>query len=97
MPALNQLGRRYGGRGLVVLAVNAGESRSKFEAYTRGNRCEHLTWVGDSSHKISNLYKVRRIPVTYILDREGVIQYAHVGYCDALAETFAREIESLLE
>jgi len=43
------------------------------------------------------LYGVRSIPVTYLLDREGVIRYAHVGFGRGLEKRLADEITLLLE
>jgi len=43
------------------------------------------------------LYGVRSIPVTYVLDQDGIIRHTHVGYGRALPERLADEIASLLE
>jgi hypothetical protein len=97
LPALDQLGQQYAEREFVILAVNVGDSRPKYENYVEAQDYRHLQWARDGSGQVVDLYEVRGIPVTYILDQEGVIRYAHVGYGDGMAEVFAREIGSLFE
>jgi hypothetical protein len=82
---------------LVVLAVNIGDSKAKYQEFVKSHRYSHLQWARDSSGEVSDMYQVRGIPLTYILDQEGVIRYAHVGYGDGMATTLAEEIESLLK
>ena len=97
MPALNRLGARYAEHGLVILAINVGESRSKYEDYVHSQGYANLHWGRDGSREVVRLYKVRGIPATYILDQEGVIRAAHIGYGASMEEAFAQEIESLLK
>jgi hypothetical protein len=97
LPALNRLGARYAERWLAILAINVGESRSRYENYIQSQGYAHLHWGRDGSREVVSLYKVRGIPATYILDQEGVVRAAHIGYGASMEEVFAQEIESLLE
>ena len=94
---MEQLGARYAKQGLVILAVNIGDSKDKYQEFIKSHRYSHLQWARDSSGEISDMYQVRGIPLTYVLDQEGVVRYAHVGYGDEMAMTLAEEIGSLLE
>jgi len=94
---LNKLGQQYAKRGLVILAVNIGESKTGYQKFIKSKNYAYLQWVRDSTREISKLYRVRSIPTTYVLDKEGVIRYAHVGYGSGMEQTFAQEIESLLK
>ena len=96
MPVLNRIGAKYARQGLVILAVNVGESRSNYQGFIDSSRYAHLQWVWDGSGEITRMYKVRGIPVTYILDQEGVIRYARVGYGDKMSATLEKEISALL-
>jgi len=97
LPVLNRIGAKYARQGLVVLAINIGESQGKYQEFIDDSRYANLQWARDSSGKITDRYKVRGIPVTYILDEEGVIRYAHVGYGDKMAATLEQGIDALLE
>ena len=97
MPVLNRIGAKYARQDLAILAVNIGESRSNYRGFVDSNGYAHLQWAWDSSGEITDLYRVRGIPVTYVIDREGVIRHAHVGYGNGMSATLEQEISALLE
>jgi hypothetical protein len=94
---LDKLGRQYAGQDLVIVAVNTGESKARYREFIESRHYDYLQWTRDSTREISKLYQVRGIPVTYLLDAEGIIRYAHVGYGEGMDRAFAQEIELLLE
>ena len=94
---MNDMGRQYAKRGVAVLAVNIGESKSTYQDFIQSHQYEYLRWARDSSGEIAKMYQVRSIPTTYVLDKEGFIRYAHVGYGDAVKESLEEEIGTLLE
>ena len=78
LPAIEKLHRRYGGRGLVVLAVNSEEEKVartfvKKYGYT-------FTVLTDVRGSVFDDYAVSSIPVTVVVDREGRISAHFVGY-----------------
>lgn len=93
MPALSRLYDSYRGRGLEVLAINvgqAGESVKKFAAELKASYPILLDTAGRSA----GLYGVTGVPMTYILDRKGVIRYRIIG--GSSPETLKKMITSLL-
>ena len=97
MPALDQLAESYRESDLVVLAVNVGDREADYAAYVEESGYEHMQIVRDGTRAAVRLYGVRSIPVTYVLDQDGIIRHTHVGYGRALPERLADEIASLLE
>jgi peroxiredoxin len=63
---------------LVVLAVNAGESKSAVDKFIRENKLNFLTLL-DPTRLVHKLYQIRAYPTTYFIDRKGVIQAIHIG------------------
>ena len=94
---MNDMGRQYAKRGVAVLAVNMGESKSTYQDFIQSHHYEYLRWARDSSGEIAGMYKVRGIPTTYVLDQGGFIRHAHVGYGTGVRESLEEEIEALLE
>jgi hypothetical protein len=94
---LDKLGQDYAAQGLVVLAMNVEGSQRSYQKFIEENPYSHLQWARDTSGEIAELYLVHGVPTTYILDTEGVIQHAHVGYGSGMEGLFAQEIEGLLE
>jgi len=97
LPALDQLAESYRESDLVVLAVNVGDHEADYAAYVEESGYEHMQIVRDGTRAAVRLYGVRSIPVTYVLDQDGIIRHTHVGYGRALPERLADEIASLLE
>jgi hypothetical protein len=97
LPVLEQIGARYSKEDLFILAVNTGENQSHYRDFIRSRRYIHVQWARDGSGEIIDMYRVRGIPLTYVLDRDGVIRYVHVGYGDETATALREEVGSLLE
>src|SRR5207244_6627478 len=70
MPAMERLHHAYRGRGLVVLGVNFKESPRDVRAFVDKLGVSFVT-VLDVDGAVSEKYRVRGLPVTFLLDREG--------------------------
>ncbi len=81
---------------LEVIAVNHKEDRRDFISIVRANRNLDLTWVPDSSGKLNDAWGVRSIPRMFIINRDGVIAFRHVGYSEESLPGIVDEILSLL-
>jgi cytochrome c biogenesis protein CcmG, thiol:disulfide interchange protein DsbE len=63
---------------LVVVAVNLGDPKNSIESFVKSNKITY-TVLQDGDGSISNLYHVSAYPVTYFIDRDGIIQAVHTG------------------
>ena len=70
--------RRWRETGLVVLAINVGESRSTVKDYVEEYGIS-FTVLLDEGRKVFRQYFVHGVPTTYFIDREGVIQHVTIG------------------
>ncbi len=80
MPDLNALYKdNAGARNLYVLAVNTGDSnRSAAETFIRDKGLA-FTVVWDEGSRVGKQYRVNAIPMTYFIDRTGVIRAISTG------------------
>ena len=80
MPFLQQISEdsKWQSRGLVVLAVNIQESEASVREFTTKNRLT-FTVLLDTSGEVAMLYNVSGIPVTYIIDKDGIIKSMKLG------------------
>ena len=97
MPVLNQLGEQYAEQGVTVLALNVDGSEASYQEFIQSNDYPHLQWARDGSGAIREAYRVSGLPTTYIIDGEGIVRHAHVGYGGRTQEALTTEVESLLE
>lgn len=96
MPVLEELAADYAGQGVAIFAVNVGERQDDYQSFIRSASYKHLIWARDSEGNVVDSYRVRGIPVLYVIDPQGIIRYKHLGYGEGMDETFRSEIDSLL-
>jgi len=64
--------------GLVILAVNIGESPSVAGGFMEDNGFTFPVLL-DMTGKVATMYNVRSIPATFFIDERGIIKHSDVG------------------
>jgi len=95
MPLLDELYDRYERVGFQLLGVNIDDDprRAMEMADELGISFPVLF---DDRKEVSELYRVEAMPVTVILDREGVVRYTHYGYKPGYEEYYLDQVRTLL-
>lgn len=95
MPLLDQLYQRYRSMGFTILAVNVED--------TSGDALKMLEEVPvrfpvlfDPDNAVSDTYGVEAMPSTVLIDRDGNMRYAHLGYMPGYELDYDREIKGLI-
>lgn len=78
MKALDALTRAYRARGLAAFSINAGEPKEAVERYVRNAGISYPILL-DPDKSVSIRYGVVSIPMTFIVDRRGVIKHKVFG------------------
>jgi peroxiredoxin len=94
-PALDALYREYHTGGLEVLAVNLDERRRDAEAFLVGHP-HALNVLFDAKGASAEAFGVQGMPSSFIIDRDGVIRFTHMGYSSSVDASYRREITQLL-
>jgi peroxiredoxin len=77
---------------IEVVAINMGDSRKNVESFAKANGIT-FTILLDEDGKVSDLFNVMAFPVTYIIDRDGIIQNHHTGQLtDDLLKSYLNKI-----
>jgi len=96
-PALNDLHKRFGPEGLVIIAVNVDENRADMEDFLKKNTAA-FTVVRDAKQKLVEKVEVATMPSSFILDREGKVRFMHAGFRgEETKKKYEQEIQSLLK
>lgn len=94
---MKSLRQRYVDRGVRIIAVNAwDEPSSKVAEFAREQGLPYIILL-NGSETYQGPYKGKGVPMTYVLDQEGKVNYAHSGWYDGDEKQLAAEIEKLLE
>ena len=93
MPFLQEISEdpEFTQRGLVILAVNLGETASVAEEFMDNNALSFMMLL-DTTQKVGTLYNIQYIPTTYFIDKDGKIRDVKIG-----AFLSKAEITSLLD
>jgi len=93
------LQEKYESQGLVVLAVNLAESRPRIKTFLQSNLFSEaaLPIVLDNSSLTYRAWKVRGIPTTYLVDRQGIAQAYWMGPIDAEDGSFLKLLHQALK
>jgi peroxiredoxin len=78
LPAFQRIWEKYRDQGFEILGVNNGESKGTATDYLRGNGAE-FNAVLDPDQTIVGEYKVRGMPVSVLLDRNGAVLHYNAG------------------
>ncbi len=96
-PAMNDLQKKYGDRGLVIIAVNVDEAASDMQDFLKDNKAAFVV-VRDVKQKLVAAAGVPTMPSSFIVDPAGRVRFTHSGFHgDKTRAEYETQIESLLK
>jgi thiol-disulfide isomerase/thioredoxin len=96
-PALNGLQKKYGDKGLIIVAVNVDEERADMESFLKEHPAS-FTVVRDAAQKLVAKTGIKTMPSSFVLDREGKVRFAHNGFHgEKTTKQYEEQVESLLK
>lgn len=94
-PWLNEMQSRHGGDGFVVIGVNLDEERSAAQRFLKELPASFRIGY-DPEGKVAESYQVKGMPSSYLIDRQGRMRVAHVGFREKDKQALETEIKALL-
>jgi len=95
-PWMNEMQRRYAGSDLLVVAVNLDQDRKLAEkflaAVPAGFRVEF-----DQGGALATQFGVTAMPMSFLLDRKGIVRERHSGFREAVKAQREQSILKLLK
>lgn len=79
LPALEKLRDEFGAAGFEVIAVNLDQEIQDGLDFLKKYPVTYPT-VQDAPGRIARLYDVKTMPMSYLLDRQGVVRHVHQGF-----------------
>ena len=96
MPDLEKAYQQMGSKKLIVLAVGMGEDKSSISRFAEKHEFT-FPMIADSTLEIARLYGVENIPITYLINPEGVIFGRALGIRDWASPELIEFMDSKLE
>jgi cytochrome c biogenesis protein CcmG, thiol:disulfide interchange protein DsbE len=95
-PWMNQMHAKYAKEGLAIVAVNLDQRKEEMDRFLAKFPAE-FTVVLDTQRKVGRLYGINALPMSFLIDREGVVRAHYLGAGKDHAQTAEAGIKSALE
>ena len=95
MPFLNHLHNEYHARDFEVLAINVDEDSDEAKNFLTSNPIDYPTTF-DPNGSCPQTFEVKAMPSSYLVDKDGVIRYIHLGFRDEDKSIIEKQIVDLI-
>ncbi len=97
IPYLQSLYDRHAPNGLEVIgvSVDARGSESTIREFSKDFRMTYPIWL-DPDEKVQTLYMALGVPASYLIDRDGVLRWKHLGTVRPTDTSFTRALDEAL-
>jgi peroxiredoxin len=98
LPRLETLWLKYRDRGVSIVAVEAVRDRERAAKFIEEKKLSfHLLENDEANNVVRDTYGVRSFPTSFMIDRDGKVIFAHVGFEAGDEAKLEKEILELLE
>jgi len=80
IPQLVKLQKSYKGKPFKIVGVAIDDEIATVKSFAKDNKINYTVCHDPSGRTIGKPYKVQGIPAAYIIDKKGVIRFAHMGF-----------------
>ena len=94
-PWMNEMTRKYGPKGLAVVAINVDKKREDAEKFLRQSPAE-FTVVYDPAGKAPASFNVKAMPSSYLVDGTGKVVLVEIGFKDERKAELEERIRNAL-
>ena len=94
-PWMNEMQRRYGGRGLTIVAINVDKNAADAARFLERNPAQFAV-AYDAAGATPLAYAVRDMPSSYLIDSRGKVVEVEHGFHDERKDVLERRIQALL-
>jgi len=95
MRALDKINTTYQRAGLVVLGVSVDEDLRRSQEFADSMKVSYPIMF-DTGSDIGRDYQLAKMPVTFLIDRSGVVRFAHIGFQRGDDRMYLEQIRELL-
>ena len=94
---MQQIYTEYKGKGFEILAINIEpDSKDEIRDFMKELRLTFPALL-DSDMKVTRTYRLIGLPVSMLIDRQGIIRSKEIGYRDWTTKESRKRVESLLK
>lgn len=95
-PRIDAIYKKLGPKGLEVVAINEDEDTKGVDAFVKDTGVT-FPIAFDKAGKAAESFGVETMPSSFVIDKRGVVRFAHSGYHPDEAAKIEAEINQLLD
>lgn len=95
-PWMNEMHKQYQAQGLVIIGVNLDSDKNYADEFLATSPA-NFTIFFDPEGLVARQYKLQGMPSSFLLNKDGDVISAHVGFNDSKKQKFQQEIVTLLK
>ncbi len=97
-PYLQQLQNKYGKQGFAVVGISIDrEGASVVKPFVKDHKLTYTVLTDPNQTAYKAYYAGQGIPLTFLVDKKGVIRYTAIGFSPDMAKEMDRQIAKLLK
>jgi len=94
-PYMEQLKQLYGSQGLVIIAVNVDHAQPRAQAFLQAMNSD-LPVVYDPKGELAARFKVKDMPTSILIGRDGTTRYVHNGFFTEQTAIYGSQVAELI-
>ncbi len=94
-PWMNSMKKRYADQGFEIVAVNLDKDRNLADEFLKQMNVNFIV-AFDESGKSASTYKLRGMPSSYLIGRDGKVHASHIGFKEKDKDQLEQVIKNLL-
>jgi thiol-disulfide isomerase/thioredoxin len=95
-PLYEKLVKQYGARGFTVYAINVDEDSRQLRKFMKETKLRLPVLIDRHVASLQPKLGIRMMPISFVLDKRGLVRHVHEGAATESLEKFQSEIEALL-
>ncbi|MFV2055495.1 MAG: TlpA family protein disulfide reductase [Thiohalomonadales bacterium] len=95
-PWMSKMQSKYGDLGFQVIAINLDKEKGLAHEFLKAVP-SNFTIAYDPEGSTASLYKVKGMPSSYLVGRDGSIHYEHLGFRDGKIAEMEQQIKTLIK
>ncbi len=97
LAVLEALHQKYASKGLVILGVNVDKDAETARKFLKDNKLAlSFSLANDAKHEVAERYAPPTMPSSYVIGRDGKVQFVQAGFRASDAKRIEAAVENLL-
>jgi len=95
-PWMNTMQAKYKNQGFTIVSINVDKEQTLAEKFLQENP-HNFTVIYDPQGDIAKQFKLRGMPSSYLINRQGKVVNAHVGFFYKKQDSYEAELKKLIQ